>query len=354
MSGASTARLADLARALRPQPAAQASLQTEEAQLLDAETVTSPFHDVPLFKADTIKLTDEQKAQMDTDGHLVLPGFLTDDAVDRLIASMSKIQTISSTIDQTSEGHRARAALQATFMGWMKANEDASEEVLSAKREEFQGEMEKLREQYPELRKMGVGATAMEYDEYLESCVGHPQMLSLAREVLGYDIRFDHMVALNRPGGNAPMGYHTHEYADNGSTFEDDEKFPKVGSLGPELSPDTRVPDDPSLGFIRICEQSPASVLRCPPARLCHSCAQFSVALQLRPRLLVSILTTGCRPVDRRDMDGSDPPLSLTHAHACVAVPLSQSSTSLASKRRAVRMKPSRMAAGTATSRWSR
>lgn len=201
---------------------------------------------------DEVSLTPEQKAQLDSDGHLVLPGLLTDDAVDRLIGSMSKIQTLSSQVDTSTEGFRERAAMQKIFMSQMKAMEEAPEDEKTAKREDFQAEMETLREKFPELKRHGIGATAMEYDEFLESCVGHPQMLGLAREVLGQDIRFDHMVALNRPGGNVPMGYHTHEYSDNGSLFEDEEKFPKVGSLDPAVSPDTRVADDPSLGFMRI------------------------------------------------------------------------------------------------------
>eukprot|EP01043_Picozoa_sp_COSAG02_P003756 COSAG02_NODE_94_length_37427_cov_79.161728_11_plen_258_part_00 len=240
-------------RALQPGHVAQesGSVQTEKDQTAVA---SSPFHSLPLFKSGALGLTDQQKAQMDIDGHLVLPGILTDEAVDRLIASMSKIQTIASTIDQTSDGHRARAGLQKTFQAWTHNHGDASQAAKDAKREEFQEDLAKLRTQYPELQKLGVGQTAMEYDEYLESCVGHPQMLRLARDVLGEDIRFDHMVALNRPGGVAPMGYHTHEYADNKTSFDNDEEFPRVGSLAPDVSPDATVPNDPSLGMIRICK----------------------------------------------------------------------------------------------------
>ena len=253
-SGRANGRLAPVVRAL------QGSVETEE----QTRVATSPFHEIPLFKAGAGCLTDDQKAQMDSDGHLVLPGILTDEAVDRLIASMSKIQTIASTIDQTSEGHKARAALQKSAQAWMQSHADASQSEKEAKRQEFQEEVAKLQTQYPELQKLGVGQTAMEYDDYLESCIGHPQMLRLARDVLGEDIRFDHMVALNRPGGNAPMGYHTHEYADNKLSFDNDKQFPKVGSLAPEVSPDATVPNDPSLGFIRICE------LADTPRALCH------------------------------------------------------------------------------------
>lgn len=67
-------------------------------------------------------------------------------------------------------------------------------------------------------------AFAAEYNAYLASLIGHPQMLELARRVLGDEIRFDHCVALNRPPGNQGLGWHSHEYGD----------------------------DDPKLGFVRI------------------------------------------------------------------------------------------------------
>ena len=54
--------------------------------------------------------------------------------------------------------------------------------------------------------------------------IAHPQMLALAHNVLGDNIRFDHCVTLNRPGGNQGVRWHSHEYAE----------------------------DDPTLGFVRI------------------------------------------------------------------------------------------------------
>ncbi|MCZ6632751.1 MAG: phytanoyl-CoA dioxygenase family protein [bacterium] len=63
-----------------------------------------------------------------------------------------------------------------------------------------------------------------EFDAYLESLIGHPQMLALARKVLGEEIRYDHCVALNRPGGNQGTRWHSHGYGE----------------------------EDPNLGFIRI------------------------------------------------------------------------------------------------------
>ena len=65
---------------------------------------------------------------------------------------------------------------------------------------------------------------AAEFNEYLEGLIGHPQLLQLVRKVLGEEIRYDHCVALNRPGGNAGSHWHSHEYGN----------------------------DNPALGFVRV------------------------------------------------------------------------------------------------------
>jgi hypothetical protein len=54
---------------------------------------------------------------------------------------------------------------------------------------------------------------AAEHDAYLASVIAHPQMLELARAVLGEEIRYDHCVNLSRKGGNRGEGWHTHPYA---------------------------------------------------------------------------------------------------------------------------------------------
>lgn len=207
----------------------------------------SSFHSIPLFRSDTA-VSDEQRAQMDSDGHLVLPGLLTDDAVDRLIASLSRIHTLRELEASREDLKAPRAEIEAIHRKYRELTDSQglSVEEANARREE---EVAVIRDQHPDLKKHGVGAVAMEYDDFLESCVGHPQMLGLAREVLGSDIRFDHMVALNRPGATPPMGYHTHEYADGNQTFDDEAKFPRIGRLAAESR---TFPNDPSLGFIRI------------------------------------------------------------------------------------------------------
>ena len=115
---------------------------------------------------------DHERKELDHDGHYVLPGLLTADAQERLTKSLAYIQSI---IPGCKEGHEPNRF-------------------------------------------------AAEYDSYLESLIPHPQMLKLAREVLGEEIRYDHCVSLNRPGGNGGIGWHSHGYSE----------------------------DDPRYGFVRI------------------------------------------------------------------------------------------------------
>ena len=113
-----------------------------------------------------------ERAALDRDGHFLLPALLTAEARRELTAALAHIRTL---------------------------NESASDDVSP-------------------------GRFAAEFDSYLESLIAHPQLLELARLVLGPDIRFDHCVALSREGGNPGTGWHAHEYSD----------------------------DDPRLGFVRI------------------------------------------------------------------------------------------------------
>lgn len=115
---------------------------------------------------------DQERKALDRDGHFVLPGLLTANTQERLTESLARIQSL---IPNCKEGHEPNR--------------------FSA-----------------------------EYDAYLESVIAHPQMLELARKVLGDDIRYDHCVSLNRHGGNGGIGWHSHGYSD----------------------------DDPRYGFVRI------------------------------------------------------------------------------------------------------
>ena len=117
-------------------------------------------HGRPLFES--YSFGANERSQLDADGHLVLPGLLTTDAREHLTDALAHIE---SKIPEGTKGHEP-------------------------------------------------GRFAAEFNRYLESLIGHPQMLGLARSVLGEEIRFDHCVTLNRKGGNAGSTWHSHEYSD--------------------------------------------------------------------------------------------------------------------------------------------
>jgi CheY-like chemotaxis protein len=122
----------------------------------------------PLFEP--YPFGSQERERLDRDGHLILPGIVTEEACARLTASLAAIQAI---VAPRAEQARRYAA---------------------------------------------------EHDRYLASLIAHPQLLALARQVLGSEIRYDHCVALNRPPGDRGIHWHSHEYAD----------------------------DRPELGFVRI------------------------------------------------------------------------------------------------------
>jgi Phytanoyl-CoA dioxygenase (PhyH) len=103
----------------------------------------------------------EERQRLDQDGHLLLPGLLTEQARARLVTSMAAIEAL-------------------------RAAEGVRPQHYSA-----------------------------EYDEDLARLIAHPQLLGLARQVLGPEIRFDHCVALNRPPGDQGTGWHSHAYAED-------------------------------------------------------------------------------------------------------------------------------------------
>ncbi len=103
--------------------------------------------------------TDSQRAELDRDGHVVLPELLTAPTRQRLVEALSHIQSLMPGDEAYRPNHYAA-----------------------------------------------------EYNAYLASLIGHPQLVELARWVLGRDIRYDHCVSLNRPGGNGGAHWHSHEY----------------------------------------------------------------------------------------------------------------------------------------------
>jgi phytanoyl-CoA dioxygenase PhyH len=118
-----------------------------------------------------------EKAELDRDGHLVLPGLLTPQACDELVLALSRIRAL-----QLAHGPE-------------------------------RGADDRTPNEY-----------AAEHDGFLASLIPHPQLLGLARAVLGPIIRYDHCVALSRVAGHPGLRWHSHEYAD----------------------------DEPRLGFLRI------------------------------------------------------------------------------------------------------
>jgi phytanoyl-CoA dioxygenase PhyH len=124
----------------------------------------------PLFEPYRFDARD--RAALDRDGHLVLPGILTESARSELILALGHVLEYGYSPD-------------------------------------------------------GPHMFAAEHAPYLATLIAHPQMLELARAVLGggrKPIRYDHCVALSRKPAFSGMRWHAHEYAD----------------------------DDPELGFIRI------------------------------------------------------------------------------------------------------
>lgn len=108
-------------------------------------------------------LTEEDRKTLDRDGQMLLPGLLTPQTCERLTDALSQIQAL---IDAAPE------------------------------------------------RKPEPNRYAAEYNDYLAALIGHPQMLTLARSILGPDIRYDHCVSLNRPGGNRGSNWHSHSYGE--------------------------------------------------------------------------------------------------------------------------------------------
>ena len=109
----------------------------------------------------------QERKQLDRDGHFVLSSLLTADAQQQLTESLARIESLIPGCEEGYEPNRFAA----------------------------------------------------EYDSYLESLIPHPQMLKLAREVLGEEIRYDHCVSLNRPGGNGGIHWHSHAYAEDDSRY---------------------------------------------------------------------------------------------------------------------------------------
>ncbi len=110
---------------------------------------------------DAIPFGAAERTRLDSDGQVLLPGILSAGACRSLTDSLTHIQSL------------------------LPGDEDHRPNHYSA-----------------------------EYDRYLASLIDHPQMLDLARRILGEEIRYDHCVSLNRPGGNGGICWHSHAYSE--------------------------------------------------------------------------------------------------------------------------------------------
>ena len=245
------------------------------------EVIHSPWHDVPLF--DSAKqpggLTQEQKSEMDLDGHIVLPGILTNDTVERLIERLSALNELDA-VHQRKRATKRQELEQARDTAQTAAEKEAAEIALNSWAEDGGLGM-----------RLSVGACIAEHDEYIESIVGHPQMLALARSILGDDIRFDHCCnSSGRAGGDTPdggMGYHGHSYADGRTTWADE--------VVPGLAPTA---EEPPLLCPRLrSSTSPNAPLSLLPFQhacgaLCHYClTSLPVAVPAAAPQVVSVET---------------------------------------------------------------
>jgi len=111
---------------------------------------------------------DAEKAVLDRDGHLVLPGALTTEAREALLLALARIRE------------------QQIAHGPESGPDDPSPCRYAA-----------------------------EHDAFLASLIPHPQLLELARAALGPVIRYDHCVALHRDPAFQGLRWHSHEYADD-------------------------------------------------------------------------------------------------------------------------------------------
>ena len=116
-------------------------------------------------------LGPREKAELDERGHLALPGILTPEACSLLTQALGRIAELQQPYDARPPAERQPGERQP-------------------------------------------GAYAAENDTFLASLIAHPELLGLARSVLGDEIQYDHCVALNRRANNPGVRWHTHEYAD--------------------------------------------------------------------------------------------------------------------------------------------
>ena len=139
---------------------------------LDEETVAppSPWHSVPLFNEGAgAGLSPSELEQLQLDGHLVLPGVLNEETIARTIEALTRIDVLEAEHAASPEGQR-KAELQAALQ---------QPELDGATREACTAELNTWGPGGTHGLRMGIGQVVGEHDEFLESIIGHPEMLML-------------------------------------------------------------------------------------------------------------------------------------------------------------------------------
>lgn len=145
----------------------------------DTDDAVAAFHRMSLFDP-AWDFTPEMKAQMDTDGHVTLPGLMTAEAVRTATAACVRVQAMhekfTDRITPLREAHAARVA---------QATSDAEREALEEERWKpgVDGDFNLV---------LNPGSNCAEMDPFFEAALGHPSMKRIVDRVLGEDWRFDH------------------------------------------------------------------------------------------------------------------------------------------------------------------
>lgn len=151
-----------------------------------------------LFRSDAPDASARQR--LDLEGHVLLPGLLTQDACTRLTEALQHIRSIMPGDPNYPPNH--------------------------------------------------YGA---QHHPYLASLIADPQMVALARAVLGEEIRYDHCFTLNREGGDRGTTWHSHAYADEDSSLGFLRIFLYVNGFEPgdgnlKVVPGSHLFRDPNIG----------------------------------------------------------------------------------------------------------
>ena len=126
-----------------------------------------------LFDPD-FRFTPTMAADLERDGHLLLPGLCPPASIDTLTAAAQRVQAMAQTHAVTDpEALEVMAAMQ---------REDASAEEKKRANAAFQ---RLFHERGADSGLVGPGSLSAEFDEIIGEVVSHPQLLDLARQALG-------------------------------------------------------------------------------------------------------------------------------------------------------------------------